>query len=32
MVDLTLDDPLIDLDMKDIVDIVRVFSVYAKPE
>eukprot|EP00347_Sterkiella_histriomuscorum_P004264 403361113 len=32
MREMALDDPLIDLDMKDVVDIIRVYSVYAKPE
>lgn len=32
MKEMILDDPLIDIDIKDIVDIVRVYSVYAKPE
>ena len=29
--DADLDDPLIDLELHDIVDIVRVFSILAKP-
>lgn len=32
MREMSLDDPLIDLDVKDVVDIIRVYSVYAKPE
>ncbi|CDW74365.1 UNKNOWN [Stylonychia lemnae] len=32
MREMTLDDPLIDIEMKDILDLIRVYSVYAKPE
>jgi hypothetical protein len=30
MKEMPFDDPLIDLDMKDLVDIIRVYSVFSK--
>jgi len=32
MREMTLDDPLIDIELKDIMDLVRIYSVYAKSE
>ena len=32
MKDMPFDDPLIDVDVKDIVDMVRVYSLFSKPK
>ena len=32
MKEMTLDDALIDIEIKDIIDIVRVYSIYSKQE
>ncbi len=31
MKEMPFDDPLIDVDIKDIVDIIRVYSLFSKP-